>query len=582
MITNRQIADLFDTIADMLEIKGENIHRVLAYRRAAESIRDYPRDLRVVAAEGGLADLPNVGKVIAEKIEELLETGKLEFYERLSAEVPPGVVEILHVGGVGPKKAKMFWQDAGIITLDQLEAAARSGSLRTLPGMGAKSEAAILAGIESLRARAANPRQRLGVALPAAESILALLLAVPGVTNGTIAGSIRRGRPTIGDVDLLVTAADSAPVMDAFVHMDSVSRILGHGPSKSSVELVNGLQVDLRVLPAERWGTALSYFTGSKDHNVRLRQRALDHGLSLNEHAFTLQDGSGSEILCASEAEVYQQLGLPYIPPELREDMGEVEAAEAGRLPELIRLEDIQADLHMHTTWSDGTASIREMALAAKARGRRYIVITDHSPSSAIANGLSIERLLAQHDEVRQVDAEMNGEIRVLHGTEMDIRADGTLDFPDEVLEKLDFVVASLHASLRQPREQITARVLNAIRNPHVDVIGHPRGQLILERDPADLDMDAVIAAAAEYQTALEINANPARLDLEAPLARLAAGRGVLVTIDTDAHAGYEMDNMRYGVLTARRAWLTAANVLNTWPFDEFERWLHRHDAERR
>ena len=582
MITNRQIADLFDTIADMLEIKGEIIHRVLAYRRAAESIRDYPRDLRVVAAEGGLAELPNVGKVIAEKIEELLETGKLEFYERLSAEVPPGVVEILHVGGVGPKKAKMFWQDAGIITLDQLEAAARSGSLRTLPGMGAKSEAAILAGIESLRARAANPRQRLGVALPAAESILALLLAVPGVTNGTIAGSIRRGRPTIGDVDLLVTAADSAPVMDAFVRMDSVSRILGHGPSKSSVELVNGLQVDLRVLPAERWGTALSYFTGSKDHNVRLRQRALDHGLSLNEHAFTLQDGSGSEILCASEAEVYQQLGLPYIPPELREDMGEVEAAEAGRLPELIRLEDIQADLHMHTTWSDGTASIREMALAAKARGRRYIVITDHSPSSAIANGLSIERLLAQHDEVRQVDAEMNGEIRVLHGTEMDIRADGTLDFPDEVLEKLDFVVASLHASLRQPREQITARVLNAIRNPHVDVIGHPRGQLILERDPADLDMDAVIAAAAEYQTALEINANPARLDLEAPLARLAAGRGVLITIDTDAHAGYEMDNMRYGVLTARRAWLTAANVLNTWPFDEFERWLHRHDAERR
>ena len=582
MITNRQIADLFDTIADMLEIKGEIIHRVLAYRRAAESIRDYPRDLRVVAAEGGLAELPNVGKVIAEKIEELLETGKLEFYERLSAEVPPGVVEILHVGGVGPKKAKMFWQDAGIITLDQLEAAARSGSLRTLPGMGAKSEAAILAGIESLRARAANPRQRLGVALPAAESILALLLALPGVTNGTIAGSIRRGRPTIGDVDLLVTAADSAPVMDAFVRMDSVGRILGHGPSKSSVELVNGLQVDLRVLPAERWGTALSYFTGSKDHNVRLRQRALDHGLSLSEHAFTLQDGSGSEILCASEAEVYQQLGLPYIPPELREDMGEVEAAEAGRLPELIRLEDIQADLHMHTTWSDGTASIREMALAAKARGRRYIVITDHSPSSAIANGLSIERLLAQHDEVRQVDAEMNGEIRVLHGTEMDIRADGTLDFPDEVLEKLDFVVASLHASLRQPREQITARVLNAIRNPHVDVIGHPRGQLILERDPADLDMDAVIAAAAEYQTALEINANPARLDLEAPLARLAAGRGVLITIDTDAHAGYEMDNMRYGVLTARRAWLTAANVLNTWPFDEFERWLHRHDAERR
>ncbi|MFN8379195.1 MAG: DNA polymerase/3'-5' exonuclease PolX [Anaerolineae bacterium] len=581
VITNRQIADLFATIADMLEIKGEIIHRVLAYRRAAETIRDYPRDLHVVAAEGGLASLPNVGKIIAEKIEELLTTGKLEFYERLSAEVPPGVVEILHVGGVGPKKAKMFWQDAGIVTLDQLEAAARGGRLRTLPGMGAKSESAILAGVESLRARAANTRKRLGVALPAAEAILALLLAVPGVTQGTIAGSIRRGRPTIGDVDLLVTAPESGPVMDAFVHMDSVSRILGHGPSKSSVELVNGLQVDLRVLPVERLGTALSYFTGSKDHNVRLRQRALDRGLSLNEHAFTVE-ADGSEILCATEDEVYARVGLPYIPPEIREDSGEIEAAQEGKLPNLIELSDIRADLHMHTTWSDGTASIRDMALAAKARGRQYIVITDHSPSSAIANGLSIERLLAQQEEVRQVDAEMMGDIRVLHGTEMDIRADGTLDFPDEVLEKLDFVIASLHVSLRQPREQITQRALNAIRNPHVDLIGHPRGQLILERDPADLDMDAVIAAAAENQTALEINANPARLDLEAPLARLAAGRGVLISINTDAHAEYEMDNMRYGVLTARRGWLTAPQVLNTWPFDEFECWLHRRDAERR
>lgn len=578
MITNRQLADLFDTIADMLEIKGESIHRVIAYRRAAETIRDYPRDLHVVAAEGGLEDLPNIGKVIAEKIQELLDTGKLEFYERLSAEVPPGVVEILHVGGVGPKKARMFWQDAGITTLDQLEAAARSGELRSLPGMGAKSEAAILAGIESLRARASNPRRRLGVALPAAEGILAGLLTIPGATQGAVAGSIRRGRPTIGDIDLLVTAADSSPIMDAFVQMDSVGRILGHGPSKSSVELVNGMQVDLRVLPAERWGTALLYFSGGKEHNVRLRQRALDRGLSLNEHAITVQS-DGSEILCETEEEVYAHLGLPYIPPELREDTGEIEAAEAGRLPDLIQFEAIHADLHMHTTWSDGTASIREMALAAKARGRKFIVITDHSPSSAIANGLSIERLLAQHDEVRRVDAGMNGEIRVLHGTEMDIKADGTLDFPDEVLEKLDFVVASLHVSLRQPREQITQRVLNAIRNPNVDVIGHPRGQLILERDPADLDMDAVIAAAAETQTALEINANPARLDLEAPLARLAAGRGVLITIDTDAHAEYEMDNMRYGLLTARRAWLTAAQVLNTWPFEQFERWLHRHDA---
>ncbi len=581
MITNRQIADLFATIADMLEIKGENTHRVLAYRRAADTIRDYPRDLHVVSNEGKLDDLPNVGQTIAAKIDELLSTGTLKFYEKLSAEVPSGVVEILHVNGVGPRKAKMFWQEAGITTLDALEAAARAGQLRNLPGMGEKSEAAILAGIESLRVRASNTRQRLGTALPTAEAILGHLLAVPGAREGVIAGSIRRGRPTIGDVDLLVMANDSGEIMDRFVHMDSVSRVLGHGPSKSSVELVTGLQVDLRVLPAERWGTAMIYFTGSKEHNVHLRQRALDRGYSLNEHALTRQS-DGQEILAATEEELYRLLDLPYIPPEMREENGEIEAAGAGRLPKLIELADIRADLHMHTTASDGIASVREMALAARARGREYIVITDHSRGATIANGLTVERLLAQQEEVRRVDAEMNGEIRVLHGTEMEIKADGTLDFPDEVLEKLDFVIASLHVSLRQPREQITQRALNAIRNPHVDLIGHPRGQLILQRDPADLDMDAVIAAAVEHQTALEINANPARLDLEAPLARLAADRGVLISINTDAHAEFELDLMRFGVITARRAWLTAERVLNTWPFAEFERWLHRRDAARR
>jgi DNA polymerase (family 10) len=575
-ITNRHIADLFAAIADMLEIKGENVHRVFAYRRAAETIRDYPRDLHVVAAEGGLDDLPNIGKVMTEKIEELLSTGKLDFYERLSAEIPPGVVEILHVVGVGPKKAKMLWQDASITTLDALEAAAKAGELRALPGMGAKSEAAILAGIESLRTRAANTRQRLGVAWPTAEAILDQLLAVPGVERGVIAGSIRRGRPTIGDIDLLIMAADSASVMDTFVHLEAVGRILGHGPTKSSVELHSGMQVDLRVLPPERWGTALNYFTGSQAHNIHLRQRALDLGYSLNEHALTRQSDD-SEILFTDEEALYETLGLAYIPPEIREDTGEIEAAQAGTLPPLITIADIRADLHLHTEWSDGKASIREMALAAKARGRQYIVVTDHSQGATIANGLSIERLLAQHDEVRRVDAEMNGEIRVLHGTELEIRADGTLDFPDEVLAKLDFVVASLHVSLRQPREQITQRALNAIRNPHVDLLGHPRGQLLLERDPADLDMDAVIAAAREHQTGLEINSDPARLDLEAPLARRAAEQGVLICIDTDSHSPHGFDNLRYGIVTARRAWLSPAQVINTWPFEAFERWLGRH-----
>lgn len=572
-LSNREIAELFERIGDMLEIKGENIHRILAYRRAAESIREFGRDLRVVSKEGGLEAIPNVGKVIAEKIDELLETGQLNFYEKLAAEVPAGVVDILHVNGVGPKKAKMFWQDAGITSLDELEAAARAGKLSTLPGMGEKSVARILEGIQSLKRRSAETRTPLGVALPAAEAILSVLTALPGVGRGAIAGSIRRGKPTIGDVDLLVTADDAAPVMDVFTSMERVGRVLGHGPTKSSVELLNGLQVDLRVLPAERWGTALNYFSGSKEHNVKLRRIALDKGLSLNEWALTPENGD-PEILCAEEEDLYARLGLQYVPPEIREDWGEIEAAQAGRIPTLVTEADVIADLHMHTTWSDGRFSVREMAEAAYARGRKYIVITDHSHGATIANGLNVERLLAQQAEVRSVDAEMNGKIRVLHGTEMEIRADGSLDFPDDILAQLDFVVASLHVGLRQPREQVTQRVLNALRNPHVDLIGHPRGQLIIEREGADLDLDAVFTTAKETGTALEINANPARLDLEASYARRAAEMGIPICIDTDAHSIDQMDLLRFGIVTARRAWLSADQVVNTWPLDKFLDWV--------
>lgn len=577
MLTNRAIADMFETIADMLQIQGEIIHRVMAYKNAAESIRDLPRDLRAYAAEGSLETIPFVGKIIAEKITELLETGRLDFYEKLSQEVPPGVVEILHINGVGPKKAKQFW-DAGITTVDALETAAREGRLRSMSGMGAKSEQKILEGIESFRRRAANPRFPLGVALPAAESILERLLKLPGVGKGSVAGSLRRAKPTIGDIDLLVTADDAAPIMEHFVHMDEVARILAQGASKSSVELHNGLQVDLRVLPAERWGTALSYFTGSQAHNIHLRELALKRGLSLNEHAFTPENG-GDEILCATEEEVYATLGLPWIPPEIREDWGEIERAAEKALPHLITLEDIHADLHMHTTWSDGTASIREMAEAARARGRQFIVITDHSRSAAIAGGLSIERLLEQQQEVRAVDAEMRP-FRVFHGSEVEIRADGELDFPDDILVQLDFVVASLHTGLRQPREQVTARLIRAIRNPHVDLIGHPRGQLIPDREGADLDMDAVFEAARAHGIALEINSNPARLDLEAQYARRAVELGIPIAIDTDAHAVHEMDLLRFGVMTARRGWVTPESVLNTWPLEKFETWIRSRGTD--
>jgi len=577
-LNNREVADLFERIADMLEIKGEIIHRVLAYRNAAQAIREFPRDLRVTAAENALETIPGVGKIIAEKITEILDTGTLEFHERLAAEVPTGVVDILHVNGVGPKKARMFWQEAGLTTLAQLEQAAREGKLRSLPGMGAKSEQRILEGIESLRRRASDTRIPLGIALPTAERILKALRSGTQVDQFAVAGSIRRGRPTIGDVDLLITSAEPKPIMDAFVHMEEVARILGHGDSKSSVELLNGLQVDLRVVPAERWGTALCYFTGSQAHNIRIRHLALDRGLSLNEFAFT-PTGGGNEILCSTEEAVYAQVGLPFIPPELREDRGEIEAAQKGTLPDLIEAGQIQSNLHMHTTWSDGTASIREMAEAARERGLRYIVITDHSRGAVIANGLSIERLQEQANEIRRVDAELNGSIRVFHGTEMEIKADGTPDFPDEVLETLDFVVASLHVSLRQPREQVTRRLIHALQNRHVDLIGHPTGQLIPDRDGADLDLEAVFTAAAASGTAMEINASPERLDLTAQNARRAQELGIPISINTDAHSIADLDNLRYGILTARRGWIESHSVINTWPVDRFVTWTRqRHE----
>jgi DNA polymerase (family X) len=579
-VDNREIADIFEKITEMLQVKGESVHRYLAYQRAAETIRDLPRDLSAIAAEGDLTDLPAIGKTLAEKIHEMLETGKLEFYERLKAEIPAGVLDIMRINGVGPKKAKLFWDELDITSVDELKTAAEAGKLAELKGMGKKSEQKILDGIAALARQ--TGRTRLGTALPAAEDILNLLMDLPGVVEGAVAGSIRRGRPTIGDVDLLVAVDDmdaSPAIMQAFVDMQQVIRVLGQGPTKSSVELLNGLQVDLRVLVKEKWGTALNYFTGSQAHNIRMRQLALDKRLSLNEHAFSPVDENNdiiedaNKIFCATEEQVYATVGLPWIPPELREDAGEIEAAMENRLPDLITLDDIVADLHMHTTYSDGKRSIREMAQAAAERGRQYIVITDHSQYSAVANGLNPERLLQQQEEVRRVNTEMGDRIEVLHGVEMDIRADGSLDLPDEVLEKLDFVIASLHMSLHQDRDQITRRLLNAIQNPCVHLIGHPRAQQIPDREPVDADMDAVFAAAREHGTALEINANPIRLDLEAQYARRAVEMGIPLAINSDAHNIDQMDLLKYGILTARRGWVSANSVINTWPLAKFREW---------
>ncbi|MBK8932960.1 MAG: DNA polymerase/3'-5' exonuclease PolX [Chloroflexi bacterium] len=574
MMRNREIADTFATVADMLAIRGDQIHRVLAYRRAAESISDLGRDIHQVYEAGALTEIPGIGKTLADKIEEMLTTGKLEFFERLAQEVPPTLVEMLRVEGLGPKRVKQIYDSLGITTLDELTAAAQTGKLRDLPGLGAKSEAKLVAAIEAL-SRHGDGRTPLGDAWPLAREILAVLAQLPGVSQTAVGGSLRRMRETIGDIDLLVAAAESAHIMDTFVKLPQVESISGHGPTKSSVVLLNGVQVDLRVLPAERWGTLLSYFTGSKNHNVRLRELALKQGLSLNEHAFTPEDGR-PEILCPTEEDVYATLGLPYILPTLREDTGEIEAAQNGRLPQVVQLADIISDLHMHTTWSDGKLSVLEMAQIAKAQGLRYIVITDHSVSLGIANGLSVERLRAQAAEVRAADEALGPDFRVLHGTEMEIKADGSLDYPDEVLAELDFVIASLHTSLSQPREQVMARLLNALRNPHVDMIAHPTGRLLPDRAGADLDMDVVLETAVSTRTILEINANPERLDLRDSHVRRAIALGAKIAINTDAHHPDQFAFRHFGVAVAQRGWATAESIVNTWPVEQFLAFVQR------
>jgi DNA polymerase (family 10) len=569
-MNNSEVAEVFDNIADFLEIKGEQIYRVLAYRRGAEAIRNLGRDINKVWQDEQLQDIPGVGKAISEKIAELLSSGKLEYYERLQAEIPVGLLQVLKVGDVGPKKAARFWKELGIESIQQLEKAARAGQLRQLSGMGEKSEARILESIESLKRRKID-RIPIGQALPAAQLLVDFLRELPEVTAAEAAGSLRRQRETVGDLDLLVAATDKEAVMAAFAEMPSVHRVKGLGGTKVSVELVDGLRVQLWVHPPERFGTALQYATGSQAHNVKLREMALDQGVSLSEHALTREDGS--EILCAEEEQVYAALGLPWIPPELREDRGEIQAAKEGALPDLVTLDQVRGELHAHSDWSDGAVSIEAMARGAKERGLRYLIITDHSRSLGVANGLSIERLRQQRKELETARRAMGKGFTLLQGAEVEILADGKLDYPDEVLAELDLVIASLHTSLRQSRERVTRRLMNAIQNPHVDLIAHPTGRLIGQREGADLDMESILQAAADHDVILEINANPERLDLNDVFARRALELGCRLAINTDAHRLEHLDFRQYGLGVARRAWATADQVVNCWTAARLKRW---------
>ena len=571
-MNNVELAQTFEKIADLLEIKGEVIYVTLAYRRAAESLRTLGQEADTYRATQPLTSIPGIGKAIAEKITELLDTGKLGFLEKLEAEVPVSLLEILEVPDVGPKKVALFWKQAGITSLNELEIAAQERQLRSLPGMGEKSEQRILEGIAALRRR--SHRMTLGVARPIGLRWIEWLRARPCVQQAEFAGSLRRWRSTIGDLDLVAACEDPSALMAAFTGHPDVERVLGQGENKSSIELKSGLKLQLWIQPAANFGSLLQYATGSKEHNVRLRELALKQGWSLSERGLTSPDGK--LVSYPDEETLYQALGLPWITPELREDRGEIQAALAGKLPALLYTSALVAELHSHTTWSDGVSSIHEMTEAARQRGLKVLAITDHSASLGIAGGLKAEDLLKQRVEIDQVQKEVGSDILLLQGAEVEIKADGTLDHPDEVLARLDIVIASLHVSLRQPRAQVTQRLLNAIRNPHVDVIGHPSGRLIPDREGADLDMDAVLSAAAESGVALEISAHPARLDLSDVHARRAIEMGILLSINTDAHSPPELDLLHFGVATARRAWVEARHVINTWETGRLFSWLRQ------
>ena len=557
--SNQQLAEIFQTIGNLLEIKGEVIYKILAYRKAADSLSMLSRGAYDYWQEGKLTEIDGVGKAIAEKIDELFTTGRLEFLDKLTAEVPASLADLLQVPDLGPKKIALFWRELGIIDLSGLEAAARAGKLRSLPGMGEKSEAKIIAGIESLSRR--TTRTPLGKAWPAAQQMLDVLRTAPGVVAAEAAGSLRRMRETVGDIDLLVAAKDSAPVMQAFTKLPGVLRVLGSGETKSSVEFNDGLRAQLWVHPPERFGTALQYATGSKDHNVRLRELALKQKLSLSDQAFTREDGS--ELLCSTEEEVYTTLGLPWIPPELRENRGEIEAARAGKLPKLVELKELRGDLHVHTKATDGHNTLSEMAAAARAHGLDYIAITEHSRRLTVAHGLDVKRLRQQMQAIDKLNAQLK-DITLLKGIEVDILEDGSLDLPDDVLGELDIVVGAVHSQFKLARSKQTTRILKAMDHPHFTVLAHPSGRLIDQREPYDVDMLKIIRKARERGCFLELNAHPERLDLLDSHCQMAKEEGVLIAISSDAHSTQDFDNLYYGVGQARRGWLEKKDVLNS------------------
>ena len=571
-MTNPEIADAFDEVADLLEFTDANPFRVRAYRNAARTLRDLPEPAAAIVADAGrsLTDIEGIGDDLAGKITALVQKGELPIRDELRAKVPPSALSLLRVPGLGPKKASALMKQLGITSLDQLRAACEAHRLQELKGFGAKKEQTILAGLDL--ASTATEQMYWADADERVQAILAYLRGCQSLEKIEAAGSYRRGRETIGDLDFLVVSDNFNEVMDRLAAFPGVAEVIARGETKMSVRLQGGLQVDLRVVPAESFGAALQYFTGSKDHNVILRGRAKDRGLKVNEYGVFRGEKS---IAGKTEEEVYAALDLPYFPPEIREARREFDWADAGKLPKLVELDDIVGDLHMHTTATDGHNSLEEMVEAAKARGLKYIAITDHSKRVTMANGLDGKRLLAQWAEIDKLNARHKG-ITVLKGVEVDILEKGGLDLPDDVLAGADWIVASVHYGQNQPREQITSRIVDAIRNPHVSAIAHPTGRLINRRKPYEVDLEIVFKACSDHGKLLELNAHPARLDLDDVACAAAKSHGIPIVISTDAHSTVDLDKMRYGVLQARRAGLTKADVANTRPWSQMKKLVGR------
>lgn len=564
-VKNREIAAILYEMAELLELHAENRFKIIAFSRAARAIESQKEDIVQVCREKRLQSIPGVGKAIAQKVEEYLRTGRIQSHQELLAQTPSGQAELLKISGLGPKTISMLHEKLNITNLDDLEKAATEHRIRRLPRMGETREKNIQRSIERYKKR--SQRILYSTAEPIVNEILAYLGGIAGLEHITAAGSFRRGKETVGDIDILATATRPEEVVARFVCMPMVEEVLAKGPTKASVIVQETIQVDLRIVEHRSYGTVLQYFTGSKDHNVRMRQLALGRGYSLSEYSLTRLADS-QDLFYETEEDVYAALGLQYIPPEMREDNGEIEAALQGRLPSIVELKDLRGDLHVHSSWSDGRASIQEMAEASRALGYEYIAICDHSPSIGIAGGLVPEKLEQKIEAVAAANEALEG-ITVLMGTEVDIKADGGLDYPDELLARCDVVVASVHMGQQQAERAITGRLISAIENKNVDIIGHPTGRIINQREPYGLDLQAVLEAAARTGTALEINAYPGRLDLNDINARAAKDMGVKMSINTDAHDPKMLLNMKYGVNVARRAWLEKKDLLNAMSLPE-------------